>query len=105
MSDFSKWLFQLVKDIFAAVWDFCGDAVIWLFEQILLAIAQTIQLIIVPCFMSGAAAGAGLSSLFAKVSPAILYFVSFINFPALFAMFSCAIIFVFTRKLITLFQW
>lgn len=105
MTKFAEWLLVLVKDLFDAVWNFLGDVVIYLMGLLLQAVVSTMNLIVLPCFMSVSAGGSALSSAFSLIHPAILYFASMLHLDRCFAMLSCAIIFVFARKALTLFQW
>lgn len=108
MSDFSKWLIDLVKALFDAIWYFLGDVFIYIAEFVLLAVSKTISLIVLPCFASVTASGSALQGAFnsiASLSPIIMYFAQYLYLDQCFAMLSCAIIFVFVRKAVTLFQW
>jgi len=104
MSDFADWLVTLVKALFGFVWDFLIDVAVFLLEQVLLAISQTFNLIIVPCFMSVGSA-LSLGAQFNKVPSYVWFFAGHLDLTGCFKILSCAIIFVFARKLLTLFQW
>lgn len=108
MTDLAKWLLDLVKALFDAIWDFLGDVFIHIVEFVLLAVSKTISLIVLPCFASVTSAGSALQGAFnsiAGTAPAIMYFAQYLHLDQCFAMLSCAIIFVFVRKAVTLFQW
>lgn len=104
MTDFAAWLLDLIKKLFEAVWDFVLDIIINLLELVLTAFTQAFQLIIVPCFMSAQSA-LSLSSAFTRVPDYVWFFASHLDLAGCFKILSCAIIFVFARKLLTLFQW
>ena len=105
MTDFASWIVGLIKALFVAVWDFLGDIIVWCLSQILTAITQAFSVIVVPCFMSLSGGNGGLSHYLAQIPSYIWFFASHLNIAGVFSIFSCAIIFVLTRKLITLFQW
>lgn len=104
MSDFADWLVGLIKDLFLAIWDFLLDVVLYIFGLFLTAITQTFELIIVPCFMSAGSA-LSLTAAFYKVPGYVWFFAGHLDLTGCFKILSCAIIFVFARKLVTLFQW
>jgi hypothetical protein len=104
MTEFAEWLVGLIKALFTAVWDFLLDIAVFLLEQVLLAFTQAFQLIIVPCFMSASSA-LSLSSAFAEIPSYVWFFAGHLDLAGCFKILSCAILFVFARKLLTLFQW
>lgn len=104
MTEFANWLLGLIKDLFLAVWDFLLDIVLFIFGLFLTAITQAFELIIVPCFMS-AGSVLSLTSAFNHVPSYIWFFAGHLDLTSCFKILSCAIIFVFARKLVTLFQW
>lgn len=104
MTEFADWLIGLVKALFEAVWDFLLDVCIFILEQVLLAFTQAFQLVVVPCFMSVSSA-LSLSSAFSHIPGYVWYFAGHLDLTGCFKILSCAIIFVFARKLLTLFQW
>lgn len=104
MSDFADWLVGLIKDLFLAIWDFLLDVVLYIFGLFLTAITQAFELIIVPCFMSAGSA-LSLTAAFYKVPGYVWFFAGHLDLTGCFKILSCAIIFVFARKLVTLFQW
>lgn len=104
MSQFSQWLLNLVKALFQPIWDFLIDVVINLLELLLTALTQAFSLVVVPCFMSVGSAFS-MSAAFAKVPSFVWFFAGHLDLTGCFKILSCAIIFVFARKLLTLFQW
>lgn len=104
MTEFAEWLVSLIKKLFELVWDFLLDLVIALFEFVLLAFVQAFELVVVPCFMSAGSA-LSLTSAFNQVPSYVWFFAHHLDLRGLFAILSCAILFVFARKLLTLFQW
>jgi hypothetical protein len=104
LTEFAEWLIALIKQLFGFVWDFVIDLFISALELVLLAFAQAFQYVVVPCFMSANSA-LSLSSAFNHVPSYIWFFASHLDLRGLFGILSCAILFVFARKLLTLFQW
>lgn len=104
MKDFADWLLGLIQSLFGFVWDFLIDLVVALLGFVLTAFAQAFQYVVVPCFMSVNSA-LSMKSAFGQVPSYIWFFANHLDLRGLFAILSCAILFVFARKLITLFQW
>ena len=104
MTEFAEWLVNLIKKLFELIWDFIIDLVVVLLEFILLAFVQAFELVVVPCFMA-AGSTLSLTSAFSNVPSYIWFFAHHLDLRGLFAILSCAILFVFARKLLTLFQW
>lgn len=104
MSKLAEWFIGLIKALFQPIWDFLVDLVIGLFELFLTALTQAFSLVVVPCFMSVGSA-LSMSAAFAKIPSFVWFFAGHLDLTGCFKILSCAIIFVFARKLLTLFQW
>lgn len=104
MTAFAEWLVTLIKSLFGVLWSFLIDVAVFLLEQVLLAFSQAFNLIVVPCFMSAGSA-LSLAASFNKVPSYVWFFAGHLDLTGCFKILSCAIIFVFARKLLTLFQW
>lgn len=100
LEQFTQWLFDLVKKVFTALWDFVVDAVINLVDLVLTAIVALIGAIPVPAFMSN-----GLQSLFAALDPGILWVLGQCGIVTALGMVGAAYGFRLVRKVVTLFQW
>lgn len=104
MTEFAEWLVSLIKKLFENIWDFILDLLIAILELVLLAFVQAFELIVVPCFMA-AGSSLSLTNALSNIPSYIWYFAYHLDLRGLFAILSCAILFVFARKLLTLFQW
>lgn len=100
LKQFTDWLFSLVKAVFSAAWDFVVDIVVHLLDLVLGTLVSLLAAVPVPAFMTG-----GLQAVFTQVDPGILFFVSALGIPQVFAMFGAAYLFRLVRKVVTLFQW
>lgn len=100
MTEFSKWLLGLIKDLFLAIWDFITDLFISLVDLLLTALLALITAIPVPSFMTG-----GLSQLIGGIGNDALYFVSNLRLTECFVVLGSAVVFRLARKALTLFQW
>lgn len=101
MSDFTKWLVGLIKDIFKAVWDFLTDILISMVEMVLQAVLAVLGAIPLPAFMTGGS----FQGLFNSISTDVLYFASKFRLAECFAILGAAVLFRLMRKALTLFQW
>lgn len=100
LKQFTDWLFSLVQAVFTTAWDFIVDVVVHLLDLVLGGLVSLLASVPVPVFMTG-----GLQAVFTQVDPGILYFVSALGMPQVFAMFGAAYLFRLARKVLTLFQW
>jgi hypothetical protein len=100
MTAFATWLYELVKSVFTAVWDFVADAFINIFDLLLTAILAVLTAIPVPSFMSS-----GLSGAMGQISGDVWYFASHFRLGECLAILGAAVLFRLTRKALTLFQW
>lgn len=100
MSDFSKWLLELVKALFQPIWDFLTDFFISAVELILQAFAAIVTAIPVPGF-----ATSGLGSLLAAIPSDVWFFAGHFRLGECFAVLGVGATFRLTRKFATLFQW
>lgn len=100
LKDFAAWLLSLVQDVFTAIWDFCIDIIIEIFDLLMIAIAALIVAIPAPEFgvMS-------LGAVMGGIHPMIQYFGAGLRLPEGLAMIGAAVLFRLTRKALTLFQW
>lgn len=100
MTEFSKWFFDLVKDIFKAIWNLLTDIVIGILEALLNALLALLSAIPAPSFMAG-----GFQTFINAIPGEVLYFASGFRLPECFAILGAAVLFRLTRKGLTLFQW
>lgn len=100
MSDFANWLLGLVKDVFAAVWDFVADAFINMLELLLQGLLAVVSAIPVPSFMQS-----GLSNSLGQISGDVWFFASHFRLSECLAILGAAVGFRLLRKFVTLFQW
>lgn len=100
LSQFTEWLFGLVRSFFSALWTFVVDAFIAIVELVVNAIVALISLIPVPSFMS-----MGLQSFYGQLDPGILYLLSASGLPGALAVIGLGYTFRLARKVATLFQW
>lgn len=104
MSEFADWLVGLIKALFGFIWDFISDILIHVLDLFLTALVQAFHLVLVPCFMSVGSA-LSMSTALTKIPTYVWFFAGNLGLADCFKILSCAIIFVFARKLLTLFQW
>lgn len=100
MSDFAKWLFDLVKAIFIAVWNLVLDLFIEALDLVLDALAAVITAIPVPAF-----ATSGLGPLLAAIPGDVWFFAGHFRLGECFAVLGVGAAFRLTRKVATFFQW
>ena len=100
LKELTDWLVSLAKKVFGALWDFCVDIAIAIFDLILGALVGLVSIIPVPSFMSE-----GLQSLWGQLDGGVMYFVSAAGLPQALAMLGAAYLFRIGRKVVTLFQW
>lgn len=101
LTEFTAWLFGLVKQAFTAAWQFVQDAFIAFFGLVVDAFVAVVSAIPVPSFMQSG----GLASVFGQLDPGIIYVVSACGFPAALGIIGAGYAFRLTRKFVTLFQW
>lgn len=100
LNDFTTWLVNLIRDIFAALVDFVGDMVVMVVQAICNALLVLLDLIPVPGFLD-----AGLDSLFGSLGGGILWVVTQAGLPQGLAVIGAGYAFRLGRKVATLFQW
>ena len=100
MTDFATWLLDLIKALFKAGLDFLKDVFIAIVKMVLGLIGDVIAAIPTPEFTTNS-----LGSMFSKLDPMVLYFVSHLNLTACFGVLAAAFAFRMARKVVTLFQW
>lgn len=100
MTEFSKWLLDLIKSIFKVAWDFVLDLLIQGFELILQAVAAIIAAIPVPSFITN-----GLGPLLSSIPGDVWFFAGHFRLTECFAVLGLGATFRLTRKIATLFQW
>lgn len=100
LNDLTQWLADLVKRAFGALFDLVNDAAVSIVTAFLHALAALIASIPVPDFLS-----AGLASLWAGLSPGIVYLASAAGVPQALALIGSGFAFRLLRKVFTLFQW
>lgn len=97
----TKWLVDLVKAIFGALWDMLTDLVIELADLVLQAVAALIEAIPAPGFLEAHSLGGLLGGMGSDMA----YFVGALNIPEGLAMLGAAFGVRMIRKAVTLFQW
>lgn len=100
MTDFAKWLFDLIKAIFKTAWDFIIDLLVEGVDLILQAVAGIIAAIPVPSFISS-----GLGPLLGSIPSDVWFFAGHFRLTECFAVLGLGATFRLTRKVATLFQW
>lgn len=98
----SDFFISLIKSFFTALLDFVHDAVVWVLDQILTAIAALITAIPTPTFMQG---NNNFGTLLGGLPPFALYVVNQMHIGDGFAIIGSGVIFYLARKLFTLGQW
>lgn len=96
-----QWVFGIIKAGLLALLDLLRDGVVWVFDQVLGAVASVISAIPVPAFMQSG----GLGGLFGAIPPEVAWFVGQLGLPQAAAMIGAGVMFRLTRKLVTLGQW
>lgn len=99
-TEFTDWLFKLLKAFFTTLWDFVTDAFVHLLDLVLGAVVALLSLIPVPSFLSD-----GLHTLFANLDPGILWFASTLGLLQGLGFIGAGYLFRLVRKVVTLFQW
>lgn len=102
LEQITTWLVDLVKDVFLAVWDFLGDAVVFVLSGVLDPIGAWISGLSVPAFLSN---GLNIGSLLSGLPPFALYVASQTRIGEAMGIISAAVGFYLVRKLVTLGQW
>jgi len=100
LAELTQWLLNLVRSIFAALWDFVTDVVISILELIINAFVGLVSLIPVPDWLSN-----GLASAWSGMDSGVLYVVTQCGVPAALAIIGGGYAFRLARKFFTLFQW
>lgn len=100
MTDFSKWLFGLIKALFEPVWNFLTDLFIATAELVLNALAGLITALPSPGFASS-----GLGPLLASIPSDVWFFAGNLRIGECFAVLGAGAAFRLTRKIATFFQW
>jgi hypothetical protein len=100
LASFTKWLADLFRDVFSALWDFLGDILVSIVDTIVGAVLFLVGLIPVPESLAG-----GMAQLWAQLDPALLYLSSSVGLPAALAILGTGWAFRLGRKLATLGQW
>lgn len=100
IASFTKWLADLFRDVFKALWDFVTDVLVMIVDTIMTAIVFVVGLIPIPESLSG-----GMAQLWSNLDPALLYLAHQIGIPAALAILGTGWTFRLARKLATLGQW
>lgn len=101
LSKITNWFLDLAKAIFQALLDFVHDAILWVFEGLLNAIAALLALLPAPDFLQQYS----FSSLLSGMHPMVLYAANQLRIVEAFTIIGAAIGFRLLRKLFTLGQW
>jgi len=101
LNKLTTWFLNLVKAIFQALLDLVHDAILWVFEGILNAIAAVLALLPVPEFLQQYS----FSSLMADMHPMILFAANQMRVVEAFTIIGISVGFRLLRKLFTLGQW
>lgn len=100
LKDLTTWLWNLVLEVFKAVWLFTKDILVEVFDLVVSAFVALVAAIPVPGWMSG-----GLGASWGGMDSGVLYLVSEAGVPAALAIIGGGYAFRFARKVATLFQW
>ena len=100
IEEITNWFFDLVLNIFKALWTFVKDVFIEVFDLLISAFVSLISAIPVPGFISG-----GLDNTFSALDSGVLYLVSQAGVPQALAIIGAGYAFRLARKFATLFQW
>lgn len=100
MTDFAKWLLDLVKALFEPIWNFILDIAVEVLDLIFKAFAAIITAIPVPSF-----ATSGLGPLLASIPGDVWFYAGHFRIGECFAVLGVGAAFRLTRKFATLFQW
>lgn len=101
ITDFAKWLFDLVKGFIEACVDFLKDLFIWALDGVLGAIGAIIAAIPVPDFLTQYSLGV----LFNQMHPVLAFFGSQLHIAQGLGIVAAGFAFRMTRKVLTFFQW
>lgn len=97
----TDWFLDLAKGIFQALIDFVHDAVLWVFEGILNAVAYLLSLLPAPEFIQQYS----FSTLLSGLPSNALYVLGHLRLAEALTVISAAVGFRLLRKLLTLGQW
>lgn len=100
LTEFTTWLFDLVKLVFTTLWTFLSDGFIYCVGLIVNGFAALVASIPVPGFIAG-----GLQSLWGSMDSGIVYVSSQVGVPEALGIVAAGIAFRLLRKFATLFQW
>ncbi len=99
MSDFARWLQDLVSRVFYAAFGFLGDVFIFLVDMVLHAVLVLFSLLSFPF------ENISLQAALDMLPPGVWFFIGHFQLPACFAALGLAVSFRLARKVITFFQW
>lgn len=102
LAKITAWLIGLVTAVFTQLVTWAHDAVLWVFDGVLLALAALIAAVPVPSWL---ATGIDVTGMLSVMPPYTLYVISALNIPACIAIISSGVIFRLLRKVVTLGQW
>lgn len=100
MESLAKWLLELAKKVFVALWDFVTDILLDILDAFLSVIATAVAAIPAPSFISS-----GLQGAINAIPSDVWFFASHFRLGECLALFGAAVAFRLARKAITLFQW
>lgn len=102
LSSITEWLYGLFQAVFIALLTWIHDAILWLFDGVLMAIAVLVSAIPCPSFLTN---GINIASMFSAFPPFALYIISQLGLAEAFGVISAAVLFRLTRVFLTGFQW
>lgn len=100
LQEFTEWLAEFFRSVFADAWDMLTDLFVFFFDMLLGVWVYLIGLIPIPEFLQQ-----GMQTLYTGLDPGIAFFLSGLGLPEVMTMIGGAYLFRITRKALTLFQW
>lgn len=100
--ELTNWLWGLAIAALRAILDLLADAVTWVLEMILVAMASVLSLIPSPSFLTESNA---LGALLSGLPPFALFVIGQLHVAEAFAVIGAGVAFRLARKLATLGQW
>lgn len=95
-----NWIGNALGAVFGSLISFLKDFVVWVVDLVLSGIVSLLEAVPVPSFLSQ-----GLQPLFSALPPPLLYLMDATGLIAGLAIIGAGVVFLLTRKLLTLGQW
>lgn len=100
LQQLTDWLWNAIKAVFLAIWQFVQDAFIAFANAVISAAVALITAIPIPAWLSG-----GLQSMWSGMDGGVLWIATQCGVPQALAIIGAGYAFRMLRKFLTLFQW